>query len=34
MLEALLAKKKEFRGLRLSNWLAAYAIYQLEYFYR
>ncbi|KAL3571455.1 hypothetical protein D5086_025359 [Populus alba] len=30
MLEALSAKKKEFRGLRLSNWLAAYAIYQLD----
>jgi len=34
MLEALLPMKKEFRGLKLSNWLAAYAIYQLEYFYR
>jgi len=34
MLEALLPMKKEFRGLKLSNWLAPYAIYQLEYFYR
>jgi hypothetical protein len=34
MLGALLPMKKEFRGLKLSNWLAPYAIYQLEYFYR
>jgi len=32
MLEALSTMKKEFRDLRLCNWLAAYAIYQLEHF--
>jgi len=32
MLEALLTMKMEFRDLRLCDWLAAYAIYQLEHF--
>jgi len=32
MLEALSTMKKEFRDLSLCNWLAAYAIYQLEHF--
>ena len=32
MLEALLTMKKEFRDFKLCNWLAAYAIYQLEHF--